>query len=101
MAGYARSESLVFTSGGQIRRGWQTTRDKYVAKYGHDTRGMGRLAFDILAVQPLGGDGVIVLGRWRVTDSPHAGAGVFSVALARQPDGWRIVHDHTSLDAPP
>jgi uncharacterized protein (TIGR02246 family) len=100
MAGYANSADLVFTSGGKIRRGWQETHDKYRAKYGSDRSTMGRLAFEILAVQALGADGAIVLGRWKLVDTPNAGAGVFSLALERTPAGWRIVHDHTSLDTP-
>jgi ketosteroid isomerase-like protein len=100
MAGYAKSADLVFTSGGKIRRGWQDTYDKYRAKYGGDTSTMGHLAFEVLAIQPLGADGAIVLGRWKLDGTPVAGAGVFSVALARTVDGWRIVHDHTSLDTP-
>jgi ketosteroid isomerase-like protein len=59
---------------------------------------MGHLDFEILSIQPLGADGAIVLGRWRLTQTPNAGAGVFSLALARTPNGWRVVHDHTSLD---
>jgi len=98
MAGYERSPNLVFTSGGKIRRGWQETHDKYRAKYGTDKSTMGHLAFEVLAVQVLGADGAIVLGRWRLTETPSAGGGVFSVALVRTAGGWRIVHDHTSVD---
>jgi uncharacterized protein (TIGR02246 family) len=101
MAGYAKTPDLVFTSGGNIRRGWQETYDKYRAKYGTDPKTMGRLGFEILGVQSLGVDGAIVLGRWRLSDTPVAGAGVFSVALVRTGDGWRVVHDHTSLEANP
>jgi len=100
MAGYAHRDDLVFTSGGKIRRGWQDTYDKYRAKYGADPSTMGHLDFEILGIQPLGADGAIVLGRWRLTATPNAGAGVFSLGFARTPDGWRVVHDHTSLDAP-
>jgi ketosteroid isomerase-like protein len=101
MAGYAHSPDLVFTSGGKIRRGWDETYAKYKAKYGADRSTMGHLAFEILGVQKLGDAGAIVLGRWKLTDTPNAGAGVFSVALERRPEGWRVVHDHTSLDAAP
>jgi beta-aspartyl-peptidase (threonine type) len=100
MAGYAKSPELVFTSGGQIRRGWQETFDRYRARYGGDASTMGHLDFELLQIQPLGADGAIVLGRWKL-DGPAAGAGVFSLALRRGPDGWRVVHDHTSLDAKP
>lgn len=95
MDGYLRSNALVFTSGGNIRRGWQETHDKFVARYGAAKDTMGHLAFDILGVQPVGADGAVVLGRWSL-DGPNAGAGVFSVILERQPAGWRVIHDHTS-----
>jgi len=100
MAGYLRSPELVFTSGGAIRHGFQETLDRYRARYGKDPSTMGHLAFEILSVQALGADGAIVLGRWRLTETPSAGSGVFSVAMVRRPEGWRIVHDHTSADAP-
>jgi ketosteroid isomerase-like protein len=60
---------------------------------------MGHLDFEILDVRGLGDDGAVVLGRWRLTDTPEAGAGVFSLAFLRTGEGWRIVHDHTSADA--
>ena len=100
MAGYAHSPDLVFTSGGHIRRGYDETIAKYKAKYGTDKSTMGHLAFEILQVQPLGADGAIVLGRWNLTDTPNAGHGIFSLGFERTPEGWRIVHDHTSSDAP-
>ena len=100
MAGYAHAPELVFTARGQIRRGWQETFDKYRARYGSDRSTMGSLAFEIVSVQPLGADGAIVLGRWKLTDTPNAAGGVFSVALERTRDGWRVVHDHTSVDDP-
>jgi ketosteroid isomerase-like protein len=100
MAGYVRSPELVFTSGGKIRRGWDETFAKYRARYGTDPSTMGRLAFEILGIQAIGADGAIVLGRWHLTDTPAAGAGVFSVALVRTASGWLVVHDHTSSDPP-
>jgi ketosteroid isomerase-like protein len=98
MAGYAKTSGLVFTSGAQIRRGFEVTRDRYRKRYGGDRAGMGQLEFEILDVQPTGADGAVVLGRWRLRDTPNAGSGVFSVVLERRPEGWRIIHDHTSSD---
>ena len=34
MDGYWKSDALIFTSGGRIRRGWQDADDHYKAKYG-------------------------------------------------------------------
>jgi beta-aspartyl-peptidase (threonine type) len=101
MLGYARTPALVFTSGAKVRRGWEQTMAAYQRRYGGDRHGMGQLAFTEVEVQSLGADGAVALGRWRVTGSPQAGGGVFSVALERRPEGWRIVHDHTSSDPDP
>ena len=98
MRGYIKSDALVFTSGSKVRKGWQETYDKYKARYGSDKATMGTLAFEILGVQSLGADGAIVLGRWVLTNTPQSGSGIFSVALERTPQGWLVVHDHTSSD---
>ena len=100
MAGYAHTDALVFTSGANIRRGWQETHDKFVTKYGSAKDTMGKLAFEILGVQSVGADGAVVLGRWSL-DGPNAGSGVFSVILERQGSAWRVIHDHTSSDPLP
>jgi len=100
MAGYARTPDLVFTSGAKIRRGWDEAFAAYQQRYGADRAGMGQLVFEILQVQPAGGDAAIVLGRWRLSETPQAGSGVFSVIVERRAEGWRIIHDHTSSDPP-
>jgi ketosteroid isomerase-like protein len=101
MAGYLKSDELVFTSEGLIRKGWDETYAKYRERYGTDRATMGTLVFDIVSIQSLGGDGAIVLGRWKLTDTPEPGDGIFSVALRRTAKGWRIVHDHTTANPKP
>jgi ketosteroid isomerase-like protein len=105
LRGYEPGPALVFTSGGKIRRGLDETRARYESRYrsagaSHATNVMGHLEFEVLSVRGLGRDGAVVLGRWRLTRTPEAGAGVFSLALLRTHAGWRIVHDHTSTDTP-
>ena len=100
MAGYEHSDALVFTSGGNIRRGWQETHDKYAARYGGDSSTMGHLEFELHEVRPLGADGAVVLGHWYLTETPESGSGVFSVVFLRTAEGWKVVHDHTSASAP-
>jgi ketosteroid isomerase-like protein len=101
MDGYARIPGLVFTSGGDIRRGWQDALNHYQARYAIDPKAMGTLSFEIESIDPVGPDGAVVLGHWGLTDSPHDGRGVFTLVLERRSEGWRIVHDHTSLSPPP
>jgi beta-aspartyl-peptidase (threonine type) len=99
MDGYARSGETVFVSGDTVTRGWQTVLNRY--KRGYNTREkMGQLDFTDLEITPLGKDAAVALGRWQLTraeDKPH---GRFTLIFRRTPQGWRIVHDHTSSASP-
>jgi uncharacterized protein (TIGR02246 family) len=95
MNGYARSASTVFVSEDEVRRGWETVRDRYRVKYSDHAK-MGTLTFSEIEVTTLSPDAAVLLGRWRLkraTDEPH---GRFTLIFKRLPEGWRIVHDHTS-----
>lgn len=97
MEGYWKSDSLVFTSGGKITRGWKTTLDRYKKAYA--TRElMGALSFSDLEISVLDESTAWVLGKWKLIrekDTPH---GIFTLVLRRFPDGWKIVHDHTTQE---
>lgn len=95
MAGYARTDSLRFASGGNVYRGWQAALDRYRTTY-PDRAAMGTLAFDRLDVQVLAPRTALVFGAWRLTRAADAPNGLFTLLLKRRPEGWRIVHDHTS-----
>ena len=95
MDGYARSETTEFISGDKLTRGWQTVRDRYKKKYDRREK-MGTLTFSEMKITHLSGDAALVIGRWqlaRPNDKPH---GRFTLLFRRLPNGWRIVHDHTS-----
>jgi ketosteroid isomerase-like protein len=95
MNGYARSTSTVFVSEDEVGRGWETVRDRYRVKYS-DRAKMGTLSFSDIEVTMLSPDAAVVLGLWRLkraNDEPH---GRFTLIFKRLPEGWRIVHDHTS-----
>jgi hypothetical protein len=53
MNGYARSPSTVFVSHDEIRRGWETVRERYREKYS-DRRKMGTLTFSEIEITPMG-----------------------------------------------
>jgi len=95
MDGYWRSPETVFVSGDSLTRGWQTVLDRYKKSY--DTREkMGTLSFLEIDIKALGPQRAIAVGRWQlagVADTPH---GRFTLIFRRTPEGWRIMHDHTS-----
>ena len=95
MSGYARSASTVFVAEEEVTRGWETVRERYRVKYS-DRAKMGTLSFSEIEVTMLSPDAAVALGRWRLkraTDEPH---GRFTLIFKHLPEGWRIVHDHTS-----
>ena len=85
----------VFVSGDDITRGAHTILERYKKKYS-DRAKMGTLTFADLEITALSENAAVVLGRWslkRASDEPH---GRFTLIFRKTPDGWRIVHDHTS-----
>jgi ketosteroid isomerase-like protein len=95
MEGYWRSDKTVFVSGDEVTRGWQKVLDRYKKKYS-DRAKMGTLTFSDLEITPLSADAAVALGAWklkRAQDHPH---GRFTLIFRRFPEGWRIIHDHTS-----
>lgn len=100
MQKYWKSEKLTFAGASGVTRGWQPVLDRYKRNY-PDRAAMGKLTFSELEMTQLGPGAALVLGRWRlarVTDKP---GGVFTLVVRRLPEGWRIIHDHTSSDPPP
>jgi ketosteroid isomerase-like protein len=100
MNGYARSESTVFVSEDEVRRGWETVRDRYHMRYS-DRAKMGTLGFSEIEVTMLSPDAAVVLGRWKLKRENDEPRGRFTLIFKRLPEGWRIVHDHTSAAPPP
>lgn len=100
MQGYWKSERTTFASSSGILRGWQALLNRYRHSY-PDRAAMGRLEFSDLEITPLGPDAALVLGRWGLAREKDSPGGVFTLVARRFPEGWRIVHDHTSAVAPP
>lgn len=99
MAGYARGDDTRFASGGDVTRGWQTVFDRYARRY-QTAEAMGQLAFTDVEVTVLAPDSVLVFGRWQLERAADRPQGLFTLVFRRFPDGWRIVHDHTSSATP-
>ncbi len=100
MAGYWNSPDLTFYSGGTVTRGWRPTLERYKKRYQGAGMEMGTLTFEGLEVTMLSGDTAMVRGHWRLgmTDGT-APQGLYTLLLRKFPEGWRIVHDHSSVQA--
>ncbi len=96
MAGYWNSPKLSFSSGNNKVEGWQATFDRYKQRYQSEGREMGQLSFTDLEIETLGPDSAFVRGRFNLKTSKDAPTGIFTLIFRKFPQGWRIVHDHTS-----
>jgi ketosteroid isomerase-like protein len=86
---------LLFTSGGKIQRGWKATSEKYRKSYNSKEK-MGILKFSGLEFNLLSPESVWIFGHWELTRTSDHPNGVFTLILKKFPDGWKIIHDHTS-----
>jgi beta-aspartyl-peptidase (threonine type) len=96
MKTYWKSDQLRFYSAGTVTSGWQATLDRYRKRYQAEGKEMGKLTFADLEVEVLGPDAAMARGRWKLKLTKENPEGLFTLILKKFPDGWKIVHDHTS-----
>jgi ketosteroid isomerase-like protein len=98
MAGYWRSDSVVFIGKNGPTYGWQPTLDNYRKSYPDRTQ-MGQLDFSQLHITPLSADVAQVVGHWHLA-RPGAAAGdlqgQYLLIFRRLGGQWVIVADHSS-----
>ncbi len=102
LTGYWNSPKVVFQSGGARYDGWEAMRERYRKRYKAEGKAMGHVAFSRIEIELLGPEAALVRGSWRLSlpDGSHPG-GLFTLIFRQFPDGWKIVHDHTSAEEAP
>ncbi|MEJ8567891.1 nuclear transport factor 2 family protein [Elongatibacter sediminis] len=99
MAGYLAAyregtdTSLLF--GGQALRSWQEIHDLFTSSWTTE-EAMGDFATGTVAVRFAGPDVAIASGDFQHVFPDQTIDGGFSHVWHRGPDGWKIVHEHTS-----
>jgi ketosteroid isomerase-like protein len=96
LQGYWRSPELTFSGTGGITRGWDQVLSRYQKNY-PNAAAMGKLQFSDLEFRFLGENSALVLGNWQLAREKDEIGGVFTLVWQKFPEGWRIIHDHTSL----
>ncbi|HUI74293.1 MAG TPA: nuclear transport factor 2 family protein [Candidatus Acidoferrum sp.] len=96
LQGYWRSPELTFSGSTGIFRGWDRVKQRYKQNY-PDRAAMGHLTFSGLEFHQLGPRAYLVLGNWHLDRASGDIGGVFTLVFQRFPEGWLIIHDHTSL----
>ena len=95
LVGYWRSPGLTFSGGNGVSRGWDGVLARYKKSYPNHAA-MGQLDFSDLEFRFLGPDAALVLGQWHLKRETGDIGGVFTLVWQKFPDGWKIIHDHTS-----
>jgi beta-aspartyl-peptidase (threonine type) len=95
VVGYWQSPELTFSGSSGVSRGWDGVLARYKKNY-PDRAAMGLLDFSELEFRFLGPDAALVLGKWHLKREKGDVGGVFTLVWQRFPEGWKIIHDHTS-----
>jgi uncharacterized protein (TIGR02246 family) len=82
-----------------VVHGLPAIRDVYTSSWWRTGTPTLNLAYRGIDVRPLGRDYALAVGHWIVTDrntGQETRSGIFSLTMMRTPQGWRIIHDHSS-----
>ncbi len=99
MHGYNDSPDTTFI-GKTIAHGYQPILRRYKTAYANRDI-MGKLTFTELDVRMLGPNHAVVMGKFHLTRNAAGGgdsSGIYSLILEREPEGWRIIVDHTTTN---
>jgi len=91
---YWKSEDFTFQSGDKRLNGWEALLARYKENYSGEK--MGKLDFTDIDIRVQSKDFAYVLGRWKLLFKDSSKEGLFTIIFKRLPEGWRIIHDHTS-----
>jgi len=94
MEDYWKSENFTFQSGNNRLQGWNALLSRYKKSYSGEK--MGKLDFTDIEIKVLSNDISYVLGRWKLAFKDSSNEGLFTIIFNRKPEGWKIIHDHTS-----
>ena len=93
-------DSSTFVGSRGLVRGKEALREGYRRSYWKDAAAPeSTLRFEAVELRPLGPEHALAVGRFVLTSratGQQTAAGTFSLVLARTPQGWRILHDHSS-----
>lgn len=97
MADYVVSDTLRFTSGGNVRYGWDAAMERYRTTY-PDRDAMGQLTFSDIKVDVLSPEWALAFGAWQLKrDGDWADiGGRYTLLMKRTDAGWKVLYDHTS-----
>ena len=98
MDDYLADSTTTFVGSGGLLHGVDAIRSRYAPLFGHGAS-RDSLRFEQFEVRVLGNGLVLVTARYILYRGPETTAsGPFTLIMRQGPDGWKIIHDHSSSD---
>jgi uncharacterized protein (TIGR02246 family) len=98
LSDYAPDSATTFVDGFRARRGFAWIRENYAPRFSPGAR-RDSLHFEEIEVRPLSPSLALVTARFVLERGGGVTAsGPFTLVMEHRPDGWKILHDHTSSD---
>lgn len=97
MKAYEDAPTTTFV-GKTVEYGYATIRERYKRIY-PTAAGMGKLTFTHLAIRDLDSGYAVATGNFHLERTPAGGGnadGIFSLVLKKDPQGWKIILDHSN-----
>jgi hypothetical protein len=97
MKAYENSPKTTFV-GNTVQYGYATIRDRYLKTY-PGSAGMGKLTSSNLEIRVLDSGYAIATGNYHLERTATGGGnadGIFSLLLKQEPQGWKIILDHSN-----
>jgi uncharacterized protein (TIGR02246 family) len=97
LATYADDPRTAFV-GARVTLGLDSIRGNYIRNYFRTGAPRDQLAFDELETRMLGDDHALMRGRCILTNPADNSKTYcrYTLVWERRPEGWRIIHDHSS-----
>ncbi len=98
LSDYAPESTTTFIDGRRAREGIDFIRGNYAPRFAPGAR-RDSLHFEELRVRGLSPTLALVTARFILQrGSEVTASGPFTLVMERRPEGWRILHDHSSSD---
>lgn len=98
MSDYAADSLPTFVAGGHLIRGHDAIRARYAPLFAPGAQ-RDSLRFEEMSVRRITDRFVLVSARYVLyRNGATTASGPFTLLMERQPEGWKILHDHSSSD---
>ena len=98
MSDYAPESTTTYVDGRRSRAGFDYIRGVYAPRFEPGAQ-RDSLHFEEIEVRPLSPSLALVTARFILQRGPEITAsGPFTLVMQQRPQGWKILHDHSSSD---